>query len=83
MRRREREDAIAWKRRGRVKWLSMGDAPSRYFFAQVKPIQKRETLRCVRMDPNKVVLEEVGIMEEVHSFFNELYTHDEEISRNG
>lgn len=36
IRKRECKDAIAWKRRGRVRWLSMGDAPSHYFFAQVK-----------------------------------------------
>lgn len=30
---RERRDAVAWRRRSRVRWLAIDDAPSRYFFA--------------------------------------------------
>lgn len=36
VRHREKEDAIAWKRRSQVRWFSMGDAPSSFCFAQMR-----------------------------------------------
>lgn len=30
---KDRKDALAWRRRSRVRWLAIGDAPSKYVFA--------------------------------------------------
>lgn len=43
----------------------------------------RETLWCIKTEPDCVVEDEAGIMEEVHLFFKDLYIHDETILRNG
>jgi hypothetical protein len=32
----ERREAIIWRCQSRIKWLSVGEAPSTYFFAQMR-----------------------------------------------
>lgn len=54
-----RMDAIKWCKRSRVRWLSLGEAPTRYLFAQFKARRSRETLRNIRIDEDTCTLTEL------------------------
>lgn len=82
VRKREREDAIAWKRRSRVKWLSVGDAPSHFFFAQLRAKHINETICCIKKEDGSSITDEKEIIRETEQYFRELFTRDEDIQRN-
>lgn len=43
----------------------MGDAPSQYFFAQLRAKKISETIQCIRREDGTLVEDEDEIMEEV------------------
>lgn len=51
----ELDYAITWCRRSRVRWLTLGEAPSRYFFAQMKAKHARDTIRALLLESGKIV----------------------------
>jgi hypothetical protein len=40
----ERKEAISWRQKSRVRWLALGEAPSKYFYAQLKAKHHRDTI---------------------------------------
>lgn len=79
---RERCDAIAWCHHSRVRWLSIGDAPSYYFFAQMRVKWENETIRCIKREDGSLVEDEGEIIWEVGTYYVEIFTKDPLIQEN-
>lgn len=77
-----RADAIRWRKRSCIKWLSIGEAPTRYFFAQYKAKQSRETLRNIRIDEHTYFESDESDRQQVHKFYNELFKRDDADDQN-
>ncbi|KAL3689108.1 hypothetical protein R1sor_015417 [Riccia sorocarpa] len=75
---RELEDAKSWKVRSRVKWLSVEEAPSRYFFAKLRANWAKESLNALETEDGTVSTDTEEILQEIHSFYQILYTAEEE-----
>lgn len=82
MRENSRLDSIKWQKRSRIKWLSIGDAPTKHFFAQFKARCSRETLRNIRIDEDSYTSSDLEVRERVHSFYKELFTSDPHVVSN-
>ncbi|KAL3675203.1 hypothetical protein R1sor_025151 [Riccia sorocarpa] len=50
LRKRDHEDARAWRLRSRSLWLKEGEAPTRYFCSQTKAKFARETIQALKND---------------------------------
>lgn len=60
----------------------MGDAPSWYFFAQIKAKCASEKLCCIRLEDGTLVEEEEGLLQEVEAFYSTIYAKDHQIQSN-
>ncbi|KAL3699904.1 hypothetical protein R1sor_017926 [Riccia sorocarpa] len=50
LRKQEHQDARAWRLRSKQRWLREGEAPSRYFFAQMKAKFTNETMPTLTLE---------------------------------
>lgn len=75
-------EAEVWRRRSRVCWLSLGDAPSRYFFLQMKAKQSRETIKTLAFTDGTMIEDEKQILEETCNFFSSLFQADDTFHTN-
>ncbi|KAL3693630.1 hypothetical protein R1sor_007281 [Riccia sorocarpa] len=50
LRKHEQSEATAWRLRSRNKWLKEGEAPARYFYAQIKARFRRETIQKLKQE---------------------------------
>lgn len=75
-REKDRKDAIVWRWRSRVRWLSMGDALSRYFFAQMRVKLAHETLRLMRMEDGTVLTGEDDILGYIAVSYIDIFVRD-------
>src|SRR5690606_25345839 len=62
--------------RSRIKWLTEGERPTRYFFGLAKSRQKQQTIHGLYkdLDPNKPCTDSSEITEIARSFYEHLYT---------
>lgn len=79
---RDKENAIAWKRTSKVRWLALEDPPSRYFFTQMKTTFDNETLQCIGRLDDSLVEEKEGLLQEVEAFYTDIYAKDVQIQLN-
>jgi hypothetical protein len=75
-------NAAAWRKHSRICWLKLGDAPTKYFFAQLKAKHTRETIRALQMVNGQVTKSEVLMKSVIHSFYTNLYAADSEVAGN-
>ncbi|KAL3700212.1 hypothetical protein R1sor_018234 [Riccia sorocarpa] len=67
-------EASVLRRRSRVKWVSEGDACSRYFFQCLKTKQDQERIIALEDDEDGRIEDEEIILKKVHSFYQQLYS---------
>lgn len=72
----EHQDAIKARWNSRVRWLQLGDAPSKYFFNQLKAKHARESIHSLRLPLGQTTENEEQILQEIYRFYAELYTRD-------
>lgn len=77
-----RSDSIKWHKRSRICWLSIGEAPTRYCFAQYKAKHSRETLHNIRIDDNNVSESDFSNRAHFYSFYQELFMRDGTVEHN-
>ncbi|KAL3696899.1 hypothetical protein R1sor_010975 [Riccia sorocarpa] len=70
-------DAKAWRTRSKNKWLREGEAPSRYFYSQLKAKQYRESIQSLTLPDGQTTTDRSRILTEVERFMKELYTRQE------
>ncbi|KAL3701412.1 hypothetical protein R1sor_019434 [Riccia sorocarpa] len=75
---RELLDARAWRVRSRERWLTEDEAPSKYFFAKLRSKWARESIRELDLSLGEVSADGDEILEEIHSYYQKLYTAEEE-----
>ncbi|KAL3684100.1 hypothetical protein R1sor_002122 [Riccia sorocarpa] len=78
LREKDIQEARLWKLRSRAKWLSEGDAPSKYFFALWKFKSKQETIRTLQREDGTVVEGRENILKEIGCFYKNLYKEEGE-----
>ncbi|KAL3676158.1 hypothetical protein R1sor_026106 [Riccia sorocarpa] len=77
--RKDNMEATMWRKRSRNRWLKSGEAPSKYFFAQLKAKHQRETIKALQLESGEVVNTEGRILEKIGTFYEDLYKKDEEV----
>ncbi|KAL3679843.1 hypothetical protein R1sor_022799 [Riccia sorocarpa] len=70
----EINEARVWRLRSREKWLSLDDAPYRYFFAKLRAKWSRESLEALEDEEGAVITDKMEILAEIHTFYQLLYT---------
>ncbi|KAL3699293.1 hypothetical protein R1sor_017315 [Riccia sorocarpa] len=73
IRRRELADAKTWRLRSRIRWLAEGEAPSHYFFAQLKAKYARETIQFLRDQEGRETRQEGEIKNQVTKYFQKQF----------
>ncbi|KAL3695654.1 hypothetical protein R1sor_009730 [Riccia sorocarpa] len=68
IRQKELTDAKSWRIRSRVRWMTEGEAPMLYFFAQLKAKYTMETIRSIRDEQGRNTRSEAEIKEAVTSY---------------
>ncbi|KAL3692124.1 hypothetical protein R1sor_005775 [Riccia sorocarpa] len=74
LRQKEHEEAECNRRRCKITWLKEGDAPSKYFFARLKAKHAQEEITALEVNGGNSIEDRDGILEEVHRFYDDLYT---------
>jgi hypothetical protein len=78
----ERKETIIWRRRSQVRWLSLGDAPSKYFYAQLKAKHIRETIKVLENPEGELVESDQGLLSTVQDCFTNWFKWDPAIKAN-
>ncbi|KAL3697864.1 hypothetical protein R1sor_011940 [Riccia sorocarpa] len=73
LRKRELEDAKCWRLRSRIRWMEAGEAPSHYYFAQLKAKYARETINSLRSEQGNETSSEAEIKTEVTVYFQKQF----------
>jgi hypothetical protein len=68
--------AIKWKLKTRLKWLSLGDTSSKYFFNSVKQKLKRESMIELKLSNGEKTTDQKLIMNKITNFYTKLYKND-------
>ncbi|KAL3701298.1 hypothetical protein R1sor_019320 [Riccia sorocarpa] len=74
----DQHDAKAWRLRSKHRWLREGEAPSRYFFAQLKAKNARENIKTLNLQDGTTTTDQKVIMKEVEDYFTTLYTAEDQ-----
>ncbi|KAL3686177.1 hypothetical protein R1sor_004199 [Riccia sorocarpa] len=74
----ELEEGKIMRRQNRTKWLKLGDASNKYFFAVLKAKQNAERTASLQIDDSNWLEDEEDIVEEVEGFFKDLYKQPDE-----
>ncbi|KAL3688714.1 hypothetical protein R1sor_015023 [Riccia sorocarpa] len=82
VRKKENLEAATWRRRSRNRWFKEGEAPSKYFFSQLKSKHQRESITALKLDDGEVVSEDGLILKEIESFYANLYRKDAQVEAN-
>jgi hypothetical protein len=82
IRKEKRWEAIIWRRRSRVKWLSIGEAPSRYFFAQMKGKYVRDTIHALTTENQGTATTDEELIKTVHDHVATRFTTNEQVRQN-
>ncbi|KAL3686468.1 hypothetical protein R1sor_009042 [Riccia sorocarpa] len=71
-------DARMWRLRSRENWLKEDEVTSRFFFAKLKSKWAKESIHALEMPDGEVSSDKEEILEEIHRFFQVLYTAEAE-----
>jgi hypothetical protein len=78
----ERKEAINWRRKSRVRWLSLAEAPTKYFYVQLKAKQIRDTIVMLEDQNGEQVTSDKGLVKTVQASFEEWFRADPELRGN-
>ncbi|KAL3681274.1 hypothetical protein R1sor_024230 [Riccia sorocarpa] len=78
LREQDLREARAWKYRSKEKWLKEGEAPSRYFYAQLKAKFSREKIAVLEREDGRRIIGHQEILREIEEYYKQLYTRGEE-----
>ncbi|KAL3675644.1 hypothetical protein R1sor_025592 [Riccia sorocarpa] len=78
VRKEEQDETRSWRIRSKDRWLREGEAPSRYFFAQMKSKFTRETMDRLELQDGNVTNDRKSILGEVEGFMTNLYTRQQQ-----
>ncbi|KAL3675001.1 hypothetical protein R1sor_024949 [Riccia sorocarpa] len=78
LRKREIREAKAWRLRSKERWFREGEAPSRYFYSQLKAKFAREKITALETEDGNFISRHSEIMEEVERYYRNLYTRVQE-----
>ncbi|KAL3681828.1 hypothetical protein R1sor_024784 [Riccia sorocarpa] len=67
----------AARRRSRATWLHQGEAPTKYFFAMLRPKHNAEKMKRLITDEGEELTDEDDILHEIFSFYKNLFTQEE------
>ncbi|KAL3687200.1 hypothetical protein R1sor_013509 [Riccia sorocarpa] len=81
-RKKEAIESLNWRKRSRIRWLSNGDAPSRYFYAQLRAKQVRDSIRFLELEGGHRTTNEAEIKREVQEYYTTLYSSDRQVREN-
>ena len=56
-----------------MRWLAVGEAPSKSFFLQLKAKQARDNIRALKDKAGVPVTEDAGMLAITHGFYSKLY----------
>ncbi|KAL3678136.1 hypothetical protein R1sor_021092 [Riccia sorocarpa] len=82
VRSKETWEVTQWRNRSRNRWLKEGEAPSKYFFSQLKTKHQRESIKALQRESGEMITSERGIIGEIEQFYSELYLKDDRVERN-
>ncbi|KAL3688249.1 hypothetical protein R1sor_014558 [Riccia sorocarpa] len=71
---RELREAKMWKIRSKDRWLPEGEAPSKYFYLQLKAKFSRERITTLERDNGEIITKHRDILSEVDDYYMQLYT---------
>ena len=60
--------------RARVEWLQNGEKPSKYFCSLEKQNHIKKTIKRIKLDCGKVVIDQKNILMEVRKFYSILFS---------
>lgn len=72
----EQSNAMKARRKSRVRWLQLGEAPTKYFFNHLKVKHARESIRQLRLQNGETTDDEGKILREMFTFYEALYSED-------
>ncbi|KAL3694948.1 hypothetical protein R1sor_008599 [Riccia sorocarpa] len=70
---RETREAHLWKVRSKDRWLKEGEAPSKYFYLQLKAKFSREKITVLENVSGETMTKHSEILHEVQEYYRELY----------
>ncbi|KAL3693816.1 hypothetical protein R1sor_007467 [Riccia sorocarpa] len=70
---RETREAHIWKVRSKDRWLKEGEAPSKYFYLQLKAKFSREKITVLENVSGETMTKHLEILHEVQEYYRELY----------
>ncbi|KAL3681422.1 hypothetical protein R1sor_024378 [Riccia sorocarpa] len=73
----EKKRTKLWRRWSKIRWIAEGDAPSKFFFAQLKARRAKEAMSTLITDDGRKLEDDSEIMEELHKFYSNLYKQPE------
>ncbi|KAL3702450.1 hypothetical protein R1sor_020472 [Riccia sorocarpa] len=79
VRTKENLEAALWRKRSRNRWFKECEAPSKYFFSQLKAKHQRESIKALKLDSGKTVTHDGRIMKEIECFFADLYKNEDRV----
>ncbi|KAL3689313.1 hypothetical protein R1sor_015622 [Riccia sorocarpa] len=68
IRSKERAEADKWRKNSRNKWLRGGEAPSKYFFSQLKSKHQKESIKVLELENGETLTSESEILKEIKTF---------------
>ncbi|KAL3699039.1 hypothetical protein R1sor_017061 [Riccia sorocarpa] len=77
VRTRDSLEAEKWRRRSRTRSLKEGEAPSWYFFFQLKAKHQGAAIKTLILDNGETTESEDSVVKEVERFYKDLYQKDE------
>ncbi|KAL3675613.1 hypothetical protein R1sor_025561 [Riccia sorocarpa] len=78
LREQDLREARAWKYRSKEKWLREGEAPSHYFYAQLKAKFSREKIAVLEREDGRRITGHQEILRETEGYYRQSYTRGEE-----
>ncbi|KAL3679581.1 hypothetical protein R1sor_022537 [Riccia sorocarpa] len=78
----ELNEAKKWRLRSRVRWMEEGEAPSRYFFTQLRAKQTRDSMLFLRKEDGSETQKESEVKSMVTDYFQDQFTCPEPVPAN-
>ncbi|KAL3687354.1 hypothetical protein R1sor_013663 [Riccia sorocarpa] len=77
-RKRELIDTHICRMRSRIRWIQLGDSPSKFFFAYLKAKFSQDNIVALKKDSGEVLENEEAVLEFIQESYKELYSAEEE-----
>lgn len=73
------QDTIRLRLRSRIRWLRQGDAPTKYFFLQLRAKQARESIKCLELANGESTEDENRIVQKIFKLYTNLFRSDPKV----